>query len=173
MQRPCETWGPYLLPNFLIRISAMSPRFQPIVQKCIGYDRMYEQKLEMAYIPWTRPQRGSLARSRTGAKHACIPIDRASEPIALPTLYIRSVSNVAAIPIVSGNMDCLKEPTPCRHSPDCMKGIFTRDLSKLSSWRSLYWDLLVGYQSCKTPIGAPGADSKALSFEPGVSEKPS
>lgn len=36
-------------------------------------------------------------------------------------------------------MDCLKDPTPCRHSPVCMIGIFSRDFSKFNFCSSLFW----------------------------------
>lgn len=73
------------------------------------------------------------------------------------------MSKEAAEPMDWGNMDCLKLPTPWRHSPNCMMGISRRDFSELSSWRELYWVLLVGYQSCRKPIPAVGANFIATS----------
>lgn len=99
----------------------------------------------LAYEPWTLPQRGSWARSRTGEKQPCIPIDLASVPMARPTRYTMSVSNEAAIAIFCGNSDCLNDPTPWRHSSTSIMGILMCDLSNWSFWTVLKNDLFMGY----------------------------
>lgn len=128
-------------------------------------------------VPCIRPHLGSCPMSRTGEKQAWIPVERASFAIARPTRYTRSVSKLADKPRLCGNMDCLKDPTPCKHSAVCISGIFRRDLSRFNCCNSLYCEIFRVYlgryqhtyawregeayaqpahQSCMTPMGEPG-----------------
>jgi hypothetical protein len=65
--------------------------------------------------------------------------------MARATECTKAVSKDAARPMLCGNMLCLNEPTPWRHSAYTMNGILRRDFSALSRCTLLYCEAFVGY----------------------------
>ncbi len=127
-QPPCKTSGPCPLPKPLRWVS-----------------KVWSGRRGESLVPCTLPHRRSNPRSRTGEKQARMPIDLASAPMARPTRCTKPVSKLADSPRACGNIDCLKEPTPWRHSPKCRKGTLSRALSRFRLWTESWCDLFRVY----------------------------